>query len=114
MFGNDARRNREPSSRDSRYGESVRRLPNWRQGAPWWLVPFLLVGYVAAAVGVLVASLFDWWIFQILVLAMIGVGAALTGRWLFAGFCLVGAAAGVFGLRAEGRKNRSGASPDGP
>ncbi len=95
-----------PATRGDTVGP-VRRLPNWRQGAPWWALPFLLVGYLAVGVGLLVAMLTDWWTFQIVVLLTIGVGAAVTGHWYFALLSLLGAAAGIVGMRAESRRDRA-------
>ena len=62
----------------------MKRRPDWRQGAPWWVLPLLVPGLILGALGfVLSLLMFDWWGAYFLV-SLVGTVVALAAgeRWL--------------------------------
>lgn len=70
-------------------------------------MPFLFVGYLAAAVGLLFPFLLDYWIFRGLVLLVFGVMMVIQGAYGWAAFAAIGVIACVVGFVRDARKPRS-------
>lgn len=73
------------------------RLPDWHEGAPWYVLPFVWFGYLAMAAAFLLMFLTEWWILQIAVAAALTIMFVVIGEYGWAAFSAVGTVACVLG-----------------
>ena len=89
-----------------------RRL-NWRQGAPWWVLPLLVPGLILGALGfVLSLLLTDWWGAKFLVCLPLTIALLVTGQIGLGLFSLAATAFFLLGVVREYRAGRGSGVAD--